>query len=86
MPKSTKKKPKRKADGFPLWLHPSGRWCRKIRKKFHYFGTDLDNALARCLKEQDYLLNGLPVPVVAGGALTCREIEPPVACYPTRTG
>jgi hypothetical protein len=23
---------------FPLALHPTGRWCKKIRGKLHYFG------------------------------------------------
>src|SRR5580692_1116387 len=25
-------------EGFPLTPHPSGRWCKKIRGKLHYFG------------------------------------------------
>lgn len=67
----TKKQPKAKltpADtrppkpdkDFPLWLHPSGRWCRKIRQQVHYFGK-ADNpqaALEKWLDQKDDLLAG----------------------------
>jgi integrase len=34
-----RKKPVKKPyDGFPLTAHPTGRWCKKIRGKLHYFG------------------------------------------------
>ena len=47
------KKPK-----FPLWKHQSGQWCRKIRGRFFYFGTDQDQALARWMAQKDDLLAG----------------------------
>jgi integrase len=47
-----------KADKFPLWLHPSGQWCKKIRGRFHYFGTDRDEALKRFAAEWDDLKAG----------------------------
>jgi len=59
--------PKRKANSkgkadkdFPLWLHPSGRWARKIRQKVYYFGK-ADNpqaALEKWLDQKDDLLAG----------------------------
>jgi integrase len=38
---------------FPLWLHPSGQWCKKIKGKHRYFGTDRDAALKRYVQERD---------------------------------
>ena len=46
-----KPKPKRKAhsDKFPLTLHPTGQYCKKIKGKLHYFGTDKQKALQRTI-------------------------------------
>ncbi|MDM8006086.1 MAG: tyrosine-type recombinase/integrase [Phycisphaerae bacterium] len=33
--------PPKPATDFPLWKHPSGRWCKKVRGKAHYFGSVL---------------------------------------------
>src|SRR5262249_47479445 len=39
MSKSTKKKHFSKPyPDFPLTVHPTGRWCKKIKGKIHYFG------------------------------------------------
>jgi len=50
-------------DGFPLWLHPSGRWCKKVRARFHYIGPVADDpegkaVLRRWLEVNDDLLAG----------------------------
>ena len=64
MVKSNTEKRLRKAvavpDGFPLWLHPSGRWCKKIRQRLHYFGKgdDPQAALNKWLDEKNDLLAG----------------------------
>src|SRR6266436_8656893 len=53
-------KPAKPDKDFPLWLHPSGRWCRKIRQKVYYFGKS-DNpqaALEKWLDQKDDLLAG----------------------------
>lgn len=43
---------------FPLFLHASGQWAKKVRQKLEYFGTDKDAALARWNAEKDDLLAG----------------------------
>lgn len=43
---------------FPLTAHPSGQWCKKIRGKLHYFGTEADAALNKYLEERDDLQAG----------------------------
>jgi integrase len=49
----------RKPSGkFPLWLHPTGQWCKKIKGTFHYFGKDQDAALKRYVKSKDDLAAG----------------------------
>lgn len=46
---------------FPLTAHPSGRWCKKVRGKIHYFGPidKPDEAVALWLEQKDALLAGL---------------------------
>ena len=64
MVQSTKKRsPGKPPQDFPLWKHPSGRWCKKIKGKAHYFGkVDTDpegvKALEKYLNERDDLLAG----------------------------
>jgi integrase len=48
---------------FPLWVHPSGRWCKKVRGRFHYFGYLRDDpqgeaALERWIAQRDDLQAG----------------------------
>ncbi len=58
---------------FPLYLHPTGQWAKKVRGRTHYFGTDRATALDRWLAVKDDLLAGrTPRPVVAG--LELREL------------
>jgi integrase len=71
--KPVRKRKKSKANDFPLWLHPSGRWCRKITRdgvtRWHYFGTDKQAALEKWLDEKDDLLAGRTPRVKAAGLL-----------------
>ncbi len=47
---------------FPLTHHRNGQWCKKIKGKIHYFGTDKDKAVAEYLEQRDYLLAGQTPP------------------------
>jgi integrase len=50
----------------PLWLHPSGQWCKKHKGQFYYFGTDADAAAKRFREEWDAILEGRPPKPKAG--------------------
>jgi integrase len=61
--------------GFPLTPHPSGRWCKKIRGKLHYFGRldSPDAALERFNREWPFLKDGrTPPPIDTGDGCTVR--------------
>ena len=68
-------KPRKPYAGFPLTPHPSGRWCKKIRGKLHYFGK-LDTpeaALERFNREWPFLKDGrTPPPIDTGDGCTIR--------------
>ena len=71
-------KPRKPYAGFPLTPHPSGRWCKKIRAKLHYFGKITGDeqgaaALERFNREWPYLKEGrTPPPVDTGDGCTVR--------------
>jgi len=46
-----KKSRKQRSDKYPLTLHPTGQYCKKIRGKIYYFGTDKHIALQRYLEQ-----------------------------------
>lgn len=45
------KSSKKPCRGFPLFLHQTGQWTKKVRGCMHYFGVDRDAALAKWLKD-----------------------------------
>jgi len=49
---------KTRSDKFPLTLHPTGQYCKKIDGKIHYFGTNKKQALERYLEQATYLHGG----------------------------
>lgn len=62
MAKSNLKR-KTRSDKFPLTLHKTGQYCKKIRGKLYYFGVDKQQALQRYLEQAAYLHVGkLPKP------------------------
>jgi integrase len=72
---TTSKKPR---TDFPLFKHQSGRWCKKVRGKFCYFGKIADDekgeaALEKWLDQKDELLAGR-TPRVTGDGLTMRDL------------
>jgi hypothetical protein len=69
--------PKRKtrSDKFPLTLHPTGQYCKKIKDKIHYFGTDKKQALERYLDDATYLHGGQNLAQKASnGNMTLKEL------------
>ncbi|MHC4175687.1 MAG: tyrosine-type recombinase/integrase [Planctomycetota bacterium] len=50
-----KRSRKRRSDKFPLTLHPTGQYCKKIKGKIRYFGTDKKKALEKYLAQSTYL-------------------------------
>jgi len=46
------------SDKFPLWLHPRGQWCKKIKGHFYYFEQDKDAALTEYVRVRDDLAAG----------------------------
>ncbi len=49
---------KTRSDKCPLTLHKTGQYCKKIRSKICYFGTDKKMAVARYLEQATYLHAG----------------------------
>jgi len=48
-------KRKTRSDKFPLTLHPTGQYCKKVKGKIYYFGSDKKDALQRYLDQATYL-------------------------------
>lgn len=46
----TNSKRKTRSDKFPLTLHPTGQYCKKIKGKIYYFGSNKQQALQKYLR------------------------------------
>ena len=46
---------KTRSDKFPLTLHPSGQYCKKIKGHIYYFGSDKKHALESYLDQAIFL-------------------------------
>jgi integrase len=82
MPHSTTPAGQRKAakphKDFPLFQHKTGRWCKKVRGRHHYFGKIADDpngeaALRLWLEQRDELLAGR-TPRIKGDGLTTADL------------
>ena len=51
-------KRKTRSDKFPLTRHPTGQYCKKIKRRMHYFGSDKKEALHKYLEQAAFLHNG----------------------------
>ena len=63
-----------RARQFPLFLHQNGQWCKKIRGKLHYFGTDKQEALERYYREFSALHSGQGQPAAKPDTLTVGDL------------
>jgi len=54
----SKTKRKTRSDKFPLTLHSTGQYCKKVKGKIYYFGKDKKQALERYLEQAAFLHNG----------------------------
>ena len=73
--KTAADKPKKPYPGFPLTPHPTGRWCKKVRGRLHYFGSldDPQAALAEWNRQAPDLMEGrLPRPADDTEGVTVR--------------
>jgi integrase len=51
-------KRKSRSDKFPLTLHPTGQYCKKIKGKIYYFGSDRTEELQKYLNKATVLHRG----------------------------
>ncbi len=55
---NSQSKRKKRSDKFPLTLHPTGQYCKKIRGKLYYFGRDKQQAFQRYIEQAANLYAG----------------------------
>jgi len=74
MVKSNSKR-KTRSDKFPLTLHKTGQYCKKIKGKLYYFGTNKKEALNHYLEQAAYLHVGkVPKPKRPGQTLSIKTL------------
>jgi len=70
-------KRKTRSDKFPLTFHPTGQYCKKIRGKIYYFGSDKKKATQRYLDQSTYLhgcQNNLQQQKPTGDNMTLKQL------------
>jgi len=64
-----------RSDKFPLTLHTTGQYCKKIQGKMYYFGSDKKQALERYLDQATYLHGGRNlIQKASSGNMTLKEL------------
>jgi len=70
-----KSKRKTRSDKFPLTLHRTGQYCKKINGKLYYFGKNKQQALQRYLEQASHLHSGcIPTRGVAHPSMTLKTL------------
>ena len=68
-------KRKIRSDKFPLTLHPTGQYCKKIRGKIRYFGTDKKKALEKYWAQATHLYGAQSlVQKISNGKMTLKQL------------
>ncbi|HBG26988.1 MAG: hypothetical protein A2Y10_15415 [Planctomycetes bacterium GWF2_41_51] len=68
------KKRKTRSDKFPLTLHPTGQFCKKIKGKLYYFGKDKKIALQRYLEQAAFLHTGKTILIEKEDSLALKTL------------
>jgi integrase len=70
---TTERKRTTRSDKFPLTLHPTGQYCKKIKNKLYYFGTDKREAHRRYVEQAAALHAGRqPMGISSDEAITIK--------------
>lgn len=68
-------KPNNRSARFPLTLHPTGQYCKKIRGKLFCFGTDKSEALQQYRQQAAFLHTGATVkPSIRGPKVSIKTL------------
>jgi len=68
-------KRKTRSDKFPLTLHPTGQYCKKIKGKVRYFGTNKKKALEKYLAQATYLHGAQSLAQkISNGKMTLKQL------------
>jgi integrase len=71
----SKTRRKTRSDKFPLTLHSTGQYCKKIKGKIYYFGKDKKQALERYIEQAAYIHNGKAImSKTTNGNMTLRSL------------
>jgi hypothetical protein len=65
---------RKQKDKFPLWLHPTGQWAKKINGRYYYFGKDRDAALKEYVRVREDLEAGRKPRPAGDDARTVAEV------------